>query len=66
MTRTNSGFEPSVPLAYIETTIPPGMTLDSYRRSRLQRRRRRHRPWHRATGSKTGDTTCEITDALQR
>jgi hypothetical protein len=42
MTHTTSGFELSVPLAYIETTIPPGMTLEEYRRSRPQRRRRRH------------------------
>jgi hypothetical protein len=46
MTPTTSRFEPSPPLAYIETTIPSGMTLEVYRRSRPQRpgRCRRLRP----------------------
>ena len=38
MTHTSSQFELSVPLAYIETTIPSGITIDEYRRSRPQRR----------------------------
>jgi hypothetical protein len=40
MTPTTPLVELSPPLAYIETTIPSGMTLEEYRRSRPQRRRR--------------------------
>jgi hypothetical protein len=40
MAHTTSHFELSVPLVYIETTIPSGMTIDEYRRSRPQRRSR--------------------------
>jgi hypothetical protein len=40
MTHTTSQFELSVPLLYIETTIPSGMTIDEYRRSRPRRRSR--------------------------
>jgi hypothetical protein len=40
MTQTASQFELSVPLLYIGTTIPSGMTIDEYRRSRPQRRLR--------------------------
>jgi hypothetical protein len=43
MTYSASPFGPSIPLVYIETTIPPGMTIDEYWRSRPQRRSR----WHR-------------------
>jgi hypothetical protein len=43
MTHTTPRFELSVPLAYIDTTIPPGMTIDEYRRTRPQRRSRW--PW---------------------
>jgi hypothetical protein len=32
----------SARLVYIETTIPSGMTIDTYRRSRPQRGRRQH------------------------
>jgi hypothetical protein len=46
MAHTTSQFELSVPLPYIETTIPSGMTIDEYRRSRPQRRSR----WHRLRG----------------
>jgi hypothetical protein len=34
MRQTTSRFELSVPLAYIETTIPAGMTIADYRRLR--------------------------------
>jgi hypothetical protein len=51
MTHTTSQFELSVPLTYIETTIPSGMTIDEYRRSRPQRRSRWHRLWHWTPGS---------------
>jgi hypothetical protein len=39
MSRGTRRLQLSVPLAYIETTIPPGMTIEEYRRSRPQRRR---------------------------
>ena len=42
MPDTTSQFKASVPLAYIETTIPSGTTIGEYRRSRPQRRSR----WH--------------------
>jgi len=48
---TTSQFELSVPLNYVETTIPSGMTIDEYRRARPQRRSRRHRLWRWASGS---------------
>ena len=31
MTPTASPFEPSARLVYLETTIPPGVTIDEYR-----------------------------------
>lgn len=34
MTNTTTRFEQSVPLVYVETTIPAGMTIGAYRRSR--------------------------------
>ena len=37
MTQTTSRFELDIPLAYIETTIPPGVTIAEYRRSRPPR-----------------------------
>jgi hypothetical protein len=37
MTRTTSRFELPIPLEYIETTIPAGMTIAEYRRSRPPR-----------------------------
>jgi hypothetical protein len=43
MRPTASPFEPSAHLFYVETTIPAGMTIDAYRRSRPQGRG----PWHR-------------------
>ena len=42
MPDTTSQLKASVPLAYIETTIPSGTTIGEYRRSRPQRRSR----WH--------------------
>ena len=42
MPSTTSQFKASVPLAYIETTIPSGTTIGEYRRLRPQRRSR----WH--------------------
>ena len=33
---TTTTFELSIPMDYIETTIPPGMTVTDYRRSRPQ------------------------------
>lgn len=42
MTNPPSQFELPVPLVYVETTVPSGMTIDEYRRSRPQRRGRRH------------------------
>jgi hypothetical protein len=42
MRQTTSEFELSIPLAYIETTIPAGMTIADYRRSRPPRG-----PWWR-------------------
>jgi len=35
--QTTSQTELSVPLAYVETTIPAGMTIADYRRARPQR-----------------------------
>jgi virginiamycin B lyase len=53
MPGTTSQFKASVPLAYIETTIPSGTTIGEYRRSRPQRRSRwhwlRHLPGRRWT-----------------
>ncbi|HEY6777255.1 MAG TPA: hypothetical protein VI122_12180 [Thermoleophilaceae bacterium] len=40
MTLTTLRFEPSIPLEYMETTIPPGMAIAEYRRSRRRRRSR--------------------------
>jgi hypothetical protein len=37
MTRTSAGFELDIPLAYIESTIPAGVTIADYRRSRPAR-----------------------------
>jgi len=37
MTHTTSRFELDIRLEYIETTIPPGMTMAEYRRSRPPR-----------------------------
>lgn len=37
MTHTTSQFELPIPLEYIETTIPAGMTIGEYRRSRHPR-----------------------------
>ena len=37
MNQTPSAFELRTPFAYIETTIPPGMTIAEYRRSRPRR-----------------------------
>jgi hypothetical protein len=54
MPNTASHFKASVPLAYIETTIPPGTMLGEYRRSRPQRRSRWHRLRRRARGSAAG------------
>jgi hypothetical protein len=42
MTPTATQVERGVPLAYIETTITPGMTIDEYRRSRPQPPSRGH------------------------
>jgi hypothetical protein len=50
MTYTTSPFELSVPLTYLETTIPSGMTIDEYRRSRPQRGSRWHWLRRRARG----------------
>ena len=36
---TTTDFQLPIPLVYIETTIPPGMTIAEYRRSRPQARR---------------------------
>jgi hypothetical protein len=36
MRQTTSELDLSIPLAYIETTIPAGMTIADYRRSRPQ------------------------------
>jgi hypothetical protein len=54
MTHTASGFELSVPLAYIETTIPRGVTLAQYRRSRPLRRRHWLRVGPRARARRDG------------
>ena len=43
MTRTAANFELPIPFEYVESTIPPGMTIDEYRRSRP-----RKRSWWRA------------------
>jgi hypothetical protein len=53
-----------VPLVYIESTIPAGMTIADYRRSRPQRPRlvRRVRSWHWGRGS--GPATRSATAAL--
>jgi hypothetical protein len=37
MTYPTSDFELDIPLAYVETTIPAGMTIGAYRRSRPAR-----------------------------
>ena len=37
MTRTTTGFELEIPLAYIESTIPAGQTISDYRRHRAHR-----------------------------
>ena len=46
MTASAPGFQLAIPLVYVETTIPPDMTVVAYRRSRVaaagsSRRRRR-------------------------
>ena len=40
---TATGFHAPVPLVYVETTIPAGMTIAEYRASRPRTRRRRWR-----------------------
>jgi hypothetical protein len=40
MTFTSPQFELTIPLDYMETTIPPGMTIREYRRFRPRRRSR--------------------------
>jgi hypothetical protein len=37
MTRTADRLELEIPLVYMETTIPPGLTLGEYARSRPRR-----------------------------
>jgi hypothetical protein len=37
MTYPTSAFELDIPLAYIETSIPEGITIPDYRRSRPRR-----------------------------
>jgi hypothetical protein len=39
VTHPTGNLQLDVPLAYIETTIPTGMTIDAYRRSRPPRPR---------------------------
>jgi hypothetical protein len=39
VTHRSGKLQLDVPLAYIETTIPAGMTIDAYRRSRPPRPR---------------------------
>ena len=56
MIHGTSGFELSVPLAYIETTIPRGVTLAQYRRSRPPRRRHWLRVGPRARARRDGIT----------
>ena len=34
--QTTTGFQLPIPFAYVETTIPPGMTIAEYRASRPQ------------------------------
>ena len=46
-----SDFELSVPLAYIETAIPAGMTIAEYRAQRPRRKRRGLRRYFRANGA---------------
>lgn len=36
----SSSFQVSVPLVYVETTIPAGMTIAEYRASRAQPKKR--------------------------
>ncbi len=43
MTRTTEQLQLSVPLEYIETTIPAGLTVAEYRRGRPRRPSRRER-----------------------
>jgi hypothetical protein len=50
MRQGTSQLELSIALAYIETTIPPGMTIADYRRSRPQRTSW----WHRLRGGASG------------
>jgi hypothetical protein len=45
--RSTSPFQLSIPLDYVETTIPPGMTIAEYRRSGPPRASRRGRLWRR-------------------
>jgi hypothetical protein len=45
MTQTTSQFKVPIPLDYVETTIPPGMAIAEYRRSRAPRRPRWRRLW---------------------
>jgi hypothetical protein len=40
MTQTTSQLTLPIPLDYVETTIPPGMAIADYRRSRAPRNRR--------------------------
>jgi hypothetical protein len=37
MTRTTTDFELELPLAYMEASIPEGMTVSAYRRARPRR-----------------------------
>jgi hypothetical protein len=50
MRQTTSQLELSIPLDYIETTIPAGMTIADYRRSRPPR----SRLWHRLRRGASG------------
>jgi hypothetical protein len=43
MTYATSDFELNVPLVYVETTIPVGMTISEYRGSRPPKPSLRHR-----------------------
>ena len=49
MARTPPQFEFPAPLDYIETTVPPGLALAEYRRSRPRQRARWRRLRHRTS-----------------
>jgi hypothetical protein len=53
MRPADSPFELGARLVYVETTIPCGMTIDEYRRSRPQRLG----PWHRLRRRPRSQTT---------